>query len=150
MVYKIYLTNIYKNMEKIYIAKEDSWFKTNTEAKLIEYIHNIGAEKFGNFEGIYVVRDTPYDTYWRNKGHEIGDEVLMSEICSYDEFEIKTKLPDEVTINKIAFDFAETQLKQILSAYPNADVDVDGIKLSFKAGFKTGFKYLDDLKIIED
>lgn len=69
-------------MKKIYIAKEDSWFKTNTEVKLIEIQHNIRNEKFGTFNGIHVINDTPYDKYWRNKGHDVGDEVQMTEICS--------------------------------------------------------------------
>jgi len=131
-------------MEKQYIVKNNSWFDEGSEATLIEYIHNAGGEAFGNFEGTYTVGNSPYDTFWYNKGHGIGDKVVMREICSYEEFIISNKLPDESIINKLAFDFAETQLKQIIQVYPNAKIDVDNIKLAFRAGFKTGFKYLDD------
>lgn len=54
-------------MEKQYIAKPDSWFKTGTEVNLIEYMHNKYGEKFCNFEGIYVIQNSLYDNYWRKR-----------------------------------------------------------------------------------
>jgi len=132
-------------MEKIYIAKESAWFKTGTEVRLIEYMYNVGNEKFGNFEGTYIIRDEPYDNYWRKQGYKVGDEVLMSEVCSFKEFDVFTKLPDISTINKLAFEFTEIQIKETLRLFPNADINVDDIKFSFREGFIAGFKYLDEL-----
>lgn len=130
-------------MEKRYIAKNDAWFDKGSEAVLIEYMHNAGGEAFGNFEGTYTVGNTPYDTYWHKKGHKAGEKVVMREVCSYDEFLITNKLPDDTIINKLAFDYIHDTLKDA----PKDFVDNDDVKLAehvWKLGFKAGFKYLDD------
>ena len=126
-------------MEKKYIAKNDAWFDKDSEAVLIEYMHKAGGEHFGNFEGTYTVGNSPYDTFWHKKGHAIGDKVTMTEVCSYNEFEISNKLPDDSTINKLAFDYVHDAPKDF--------VDSEDVKVAehvWKLGFKAGFKYLDD------
>ena len=130
-------------MEKKYIAKNNTWFDEGSEAVLIEYMHNAGGEAFGNFEGTYTVRDTDYDKYWHQKGHKVGDNVVMREVCSYNEFEISNKLPDAVVMNKLQFDF----MSEIFESQPKDIIDtntIDQIKAAWLLGFKAGFKYLND------
>ena len=131
-------------MNNQYIAKPDCWFKTGTEVKLVEYQYNIYSQKFGTFEGIYIVQDSPYDKFWRDKGHEVGDEITMTEMCSYDEFEISDKLPNDVVINKLAFDFMQDMLEGQPKDFVDAD-DVSNVKQAWKLGFKAGFEYLNKL-----
>lgn len=65
-----------------YIAKKDTWFKEGTECELIESYD----ESCGLYRGVYIVSDSEYDKYWYNKGHIKGDEVIMNEVCTHDEF----------------------------------------------------------------
>ena len=59
---------------RIYIAKPDTWFKEDTEVRLIEYLHLDGdGVKYGLFEGVKE-RD--------------GNLIREAEICSYEDFEI--------------------------------------------------------------
>jgi len=133
-------------MEKRYIANSDAWFDEGSEAILIEYMHNIGGESFGNFEGIYTIGENKgYDTFWHKKGHKEGDKVTMREVCSYNEFHICNKMPDESIINKLAFDYVNDLIQTLLSVHVDIkDVDTNNIKIAFNNGFKEGFKYLDE------
>jgi len=74
-----------------YVAKPDTWFKEGSEAFLEEYLF-IDADdcKHGLFRGTYIVADSGYDKFWHNKGYKIGDEVQMTELCAYEEFNIET------------------------------------------------------------
>lgn len=130
-------------MEKRYIAKNDTWFDKGTEAILIEQINNAGDEMLGNFEGTYTVGDSAYDNFWHNKGHKIGDKVTMREVCGYDEFEIINKLPDDVIINKLAFEFFQEMLEGQPKDFISSDA-IGNVKQAWLLGFKAGFKYLDD------
>jgi hypothetical protein len=59
---------------KIYIAKPNTWFKEDTEVKLIEYLHVDGdGVNYGLFEGV--------------KERE-GNLMTEAEVCSYEDFEI--------------------------------------------------------------
>jgi hypothetical protein len=71
----------------IYRAKPDTWFKENTVAELIESIYTTEGKEFGIFRGTYIVGESLYDKFWYNKGHKPGDEVVMNELCCFDEFE---------------------------------------------------------------
>lgn len=58
----------------VFVAKPNTWFKEETEVRLIEYLDiNGSGVKYGLFEG-YKERD--------------GQLIRESEVCSYDEFEI--------------------------------------------------------------
>ena len=132
-------------MEKIYIAKSNTWFKAGTEVELVDYQYNILTEKFGTFKGIYIVRDTPYDKLWHDKGHKVGDEVVMTEMCSYNEFEIYDRLPNEVEINKLATEYIdrlldEAKKEEVLHHILPKDISI--VKEVWKTGFEAGFKYL--------
>jgi len=74
-----------------YIAKADTWFKAGTIAELLEYFYTDGnGQKYGLFRGTYVVKNNEgYNKIWHDKGYEEGDEVLMNEVCAYEEFEIR-------------------------------------------------------------
>lgn len=62
-------------IKKKYIAKPNTWFKQGSEAKLIEYLHVDGdGNKYGLFEGIKINID--------------GSDIISTEVCAYDEFEI--------------------------------------------------------------
>jgi hypothetical protein len=73
----------------VYIAKPDTWFKEGTIAELEEYLFIDGNScKHGLFRGTYVVGPNEgYDTYWHKQGYKEGDEVQMTELCAYEEFE---------------------------------------------------------------
>jgi hypothetical protein len=59
---------------KIYFAKPNTWFKEETEAQLIEYLHIDGdGNKYGLFEG-YKERN--------------GDLIIESEVCAYEDFNV--------------------------------------------------------------
>jgi hypothetical protein len=59
---------------RVYIAKPNTWFKENTEVRLIEYLHIDGdGVKYGLFEG-YKERE--------------GNLIREGEVCSYEDFEI--------------------------------------------------------------
>lgn len=85
-----------------YIAKPNAWFKEGSLAELLEYYYiDSSGQKYGLFRGTYVVGSCKaddiakgesiggYDNFWYNKGYKDGDEVLMNEVCAYEEFEIK-------------------------------------------------------------
>jgi len=72
---------------KIYRAKPQTWFKEGTVAELIESVYTNKDREFGMFRGTYIVGDTDYDKFWHKKGHLKGDEVVMNELCCFDEFE---------------------------------------------------------------
>lgn len=79
-----------------YTAKADTWFKADSEAKLIEYYYSdTDGNKYGLFHGTYVVADGNYDKFWYNQGFKVGDEVQMREVCAYDEFIIHTIYTDD-------------------------------------------------------
>jgi len=63
-----------------YIAKSNTWFKSGTECKLIDYCGDAG----GIFEGIHIIEDM-IDA--QNRNVKIGDEILDQELCQWDEFE---------------------------------------------------------------
>lgn len=59
---------------RTYIAKPNTWFKKDTEAKLIEYLHiDVDGVKYGLFEG--------------SKERD-GQITIESEVCSYEDFKI--------------------------------------------------------------
>lgn len=68
-----------------YIAKKGTWFKEGTECELIEDYKEAG----GLYRGTYIVGNSNYDKFWNQKGYKEGDEVIMNEVCSHDEFEVK-------------------------------------------------------------
>jgi hypothetical protein len=70
----------------LYRAKPDTWFKEGTVAELVESIYTNDGKEFGIFRGTYIVGDTGYDKFWYNKGYKEGDEVVMNELCCFDEF----------------------------------------------------------------
>ena len=73
----------------MFIAKENTWFKENTEAILLEDYRKENYNA-GRFQGVYIVgscNPDGYDKFWYEKGFKDGDEVVMIEICSFDEFE---------------------------------------------------------------
>lgn len=82
---------------KKFIAKEGTWFKAGTECIRAEKIWEFGTltsesgEKTGSaiYEGIYVVgsdNGSPNDTRWHAQGYRDGDEIVMREHCTDDEF----------------------------------------------------------------
>jgi len=75
----------------IYRAKPQTWFKEGTVAELVESIYTNDGKEFGIFRGTYIVGPNEgYNIYWHNKGNKEGDEVVMNELCAYDEFEKET------------------------------------------------------------
>ena len=80
-----------------YFTKLDEWFKAGSEAFLEEFLFEdeVGI-RHGIFRGTYVVgscNPLGYDIYWYKKGYKDGDEVEMTEVCSYGEF-IETEIND--------------------------------------------------------
>lgn len=76
------------------------------------------------------------------KGHKVGDEVLMTEVCTYDEFEISNKLPDKEILDKLVDD--------LIGDYPKDSFDdenIEIVKMVWKHGFKDGFKYEDNKEV---
>lgn len=72
-----------------YIAKTGVWFKPNSEAYLIDYLYTTSdGIEVGLFKGTYIVGVTGYDKFWYKKGFSVNDEVIMTEICGYDDFNI--------------------------------------------------------------
>lgn len=72
----------------IYRAKPDTWFKEGTVAELIESFYTNDGKEFGIFRGTYIVGPNEgYDKFWHDKGFGEGDEVVMNELCCFDEFE---------------------------------------------------------------
>ncbi len=69
-----------------YIANRNTWFKEGTECTLVEEYDGCD---FGLFRGIYIISDTEYDEFWYNQGYSIGDEVMMNEVCLFNEFNIQ-------------------------------------------------------------
>jgi len=79
-----------------YTAKADTWFKEGTEAFLREYMYSdTDGNKYGIFQGTYVVADSGYDKFWYDQGYKVGDEVQMRELCAYEEFDIQTIYTDD-------------------------------------------------------
>jgi hypothetical protein len=83
-------------MMKRYFAKEDTWFKKGTEAFREEEMFSQLFDNDGNscasalYTGTYVVGSCGggYDKYWYDKGYNDGDEVIMREHCTDDEFDV--------------------------------------------------------------
>lgn len=74
----------------VYRAKPDTWFKEGSVAELIESVYTSEGKEFGIFRGTYIVgscNSNGYDKYWYNKGNKDGDEVVMNELCGFDEFD---------------------------------------------------------------
>jgi hypothetical protein len=67
-------------MKKIFIAKPNTWYKEGTECKLLQEYEENG---FGLFEGIRIAQED-----YEKPRHEIGEEYLDEEVCTYDEFYI--------------------------------------------------------------
>lgn len=74
---------------RIYRAKPQTWFKEDTVAELVESVYTNDGKEFGIFRGTYIVGDTGYDKFWHKKGNLKDDEVVMNELCCFDEFEIE-------------------------------------------------------------
>ena len=76
----------------VYKAKPDTWFKEGTIAELIESIYTNNGKEFGIFRGTYIVgscNPLGYDKFWYKQGHKDDDEVVMNELCVFDEFKIE-------------------------------------------------------------
>jgi hypothetical protein len=60
---------------RIYITKPNTWFMSNTEVRLIEYLTiDKDGQKYGTFEGL--------------RENFNGEITRQTEVCSYDEFDI--------------------------------------------------------------
>lgn len=72
-------------MNRKFIAKPNTYFKVGTECKLI-FSMSQGDYLYGEFQGIHAI-DTIAEM---NKfpGHNFGDEIIINEICSFNDFDI--------------------------------------------------------------
>ena len=133
---------------KKYIAIKNCWFKEGTEAKLIEdYYNGHGTISHGLYEGIYIVgKNAGYDIFWHNKGHKEGDEVVMTEVCGHDEFNVIEKLenmpfaiPGAIKMMQSHFKGFEIKLlsenayrlppcEEAKGGYIVADIEINGVK----------------------
>lgn len=71
-----------------YIAKPDTWFKEGTECTLVESYKRDDCPgcNSGLFRGLYIVGpNIGYDIFWHEQGYKEGDEVMMNEVCIFDE-----------------------------------------------------------------
>ena len=82
----------FEEKSKTYIAKPNTWYRTGTDCRLVEYLYEHKGKQYGHFEGLYIIgrpENKTYDeSYWLRIGYKSGDEVFMKSICPYDDFEI--------------------------------------------------------------
>lgn len=70
------------------IAKKDTWFKEGSVVELLEeHMTFKDGTKSGLYRGVYIIGNSDYDKFWYSFGYKEGDEVVMNEECTSDEFE---------------------------------------------------------------
>lgn len=71
---------------------DGTWFKQGTECKLVEdWRDKKTGYNNGLFEGALVIDEEKWltiKTKWNNNNLKVGDEVIDTEVCNFEEFDI--------------------------------------------------------------